>query len=41
MKKVFLVMAVLVSAIFTVSAQSADDIIAKYITYGSWELKAS
>jgi len=32
MKKVFLLMAVLVSAIFTVSAQSADDIIAKYIT---------
>jgi len=32
MKKVFLVMAVIVSAVFTVSAQSADDIIAKYIT---------
>jgi hypothetical protein len=32
MKKVFLVMAVLISAVFTVSAQSADDIITKYIT---------
>jgi len=32
MKKAFLVMAVIVSAVFTVNAQSADDIIAKYIT---------
>jgi hypothetical protein len=32
MKKVFLLIAVIVSAVFTVNAQSADDIIAKYIT---------